>query len=268
MNTTNLTELLKSASLTEMLADVIATIKAKPTDTDTRELLFKLYCIDGSWQKALLQLETLTQLLPEFTKQAELYKNLILSEKMRDEVLAGKRSPGTLGNDLPEWVALLQQANQLHHDGDHQQSEALREQALQQAPESIGESAATGCFAWIADSDGRMGPVCEFISAGGYRWIPFAEIQSLTVSKPKNITDLIWAPAQVKVKDKVWYGYIPARYPLTPETDNETKLGLKTEWHQPTDSLYIGAGRKMFITDQGEHALFDIEEIVFEIDCI
>lgn len=57
MNTTNLTELLKSASLTEMLADVIATIKAKPTDTDTRELLFKLYCIDGSWQKPYCSLK-------------------------------------------------------------------------------------------------------------------------------------------------------------------------------------------------------------------
>jgi type VI secretion system protein ImpE len=264
MNTVNLSELLKSASLTEMLADVIATIKAKPTDTDARELLFKLYCIDGAWQKALLQLETLTQLLPEFTKQAELYKNLVLSEKMRDEVLAGKRSPGTLGNDLPDWVALLQQANQFQHDGDQQQGDALREQALLQAQESSGESPLMGHFTWIADSDGRIGPVCEFISAGGYRWVPFADIQSLSVSKPKNITDLIWALAQVKVNDKVWYGYVPARYPLTPEADNETKLGLKTEWHQPTDSLYIGAGRKMFITDQGEYTLFDNEEIVFE----
>lgn len=264
MNATNLNDLLKSASLTEMLTTVIATIKSKPTDTDARELLFKLYCIDGSWQKALLQLETLTQLLPEFTKQAELYKNLVLSEKMREEVLSGKRSPGTLGNDLPEWVALLQQANQHQHDGEHQQSEALRELALLQAPESTGGSESTGRFSWIADSDGRIGPVCEFISAGGYRWIPFADIQTLTVSKPKNITDLMWVPAQVKVNDKVWYGYIPARYPLTAEADNETKLGLKTEWHQLTDSLYIGAGRKMFITDEGEHALFDIEEITFE----
>ncbi|CNH98937.1 type VI secretion system accessory protein TagJ [Yersinia pekkanenii] len=264
MNTTNLTELLKSSSLTEIQSEVIAKLKAKPTDTDARELLFKLYCLGGLWQKALLQLETLTQIAPDMTKQAELYKNLVLSERLREEVLAGKRGPGTLGNALPEWVALMQQANQCLHQGDYPQSEEFRQQALSQAPESAGESSSATSFSWIADSDGRIGPVCEFISAGGYRWVPFADVQLMKVSKPTNITDLVWAPAQLTVNNKVWYGYIPARYPLGTDADNDTKLGLKTEWDQPADSLYIGSGRKMFITDQTEYALFDVEEFRFD----
>ncbi len=93
MNTTNLNELLKSSSLAEIQSDVIATLKAKPADTNARELLFKLYCLAGSWQKALLQIETLTKFAPDMTKQAELYKNLVLSETLREEVLAGKRDP-------------------------------------------------------------------------------------------------------------------------------------------------------------------------------
>ncbi|CNH06697.1 protein of avirulence locus ImpE [Yersinia aldovae] len=266
MNTTNLNELLKSRSLAEIQADVIAKLKVKPTDTDARELLFKLYCLGGLWQKALLQLETLTKLAPDMTKRAELYKNLVLSEKLREEVLAGKREPGTLGNPLPEWVAVMLQANQQWHAGNYLKSEELRQQALSQAPESAGEDSSATPFAWIADSDGRIGPVCEFISAGGYRWVPFADVQLMTVAKPQNITDLVWAPAQLTVNDKIWYGYLPARYPLAADADNDTKLGLKTEWDQPADSLYIGSGRKMFITDQNEYALFDIEEFRFDVE--
>ncbi|MGE4802912.1 type VI secretion system accessory protein TagJ [Yersinia hibernica] len=263
MNTTTLGELLKSSSLAAIQADVISKLKTKPTDTDTRELLFKLYCLDGLWQKALLQLDTLIKLAPDMTKQAELYKNLVLSEKLREEVLAGKRAPGTLSHALPEWVELMQQANQCLHDGDNVKSEELRQMALLQAPESIGESGSVESFSWMTDSDGRIGPVCEFISAGGYRWVPFAEVQLMTVSKPKNILDLVWAPAQLTVNDKVWFGYVPARYPLTADADNNTRLGLKTEWEQLTDTLYIASGRKMFITDQNEYALFDIEEFRF-----
>ena len=266
MNTTNLNELLKSSSLAEIQSDVIATLKSKPADTNARELLFKLYCLAGLWQKALLQLETLTKFAPDMTKQAELYKNLVLSETLREDVLAGKRDRGTLGNPLPEWAVLMQQANQHLHEGDYSQSEELREQALSQAPESAGENSSATPFSWIADSDSRIGPVCEFISAGGYRWVPFADVQLMTISKPKNITDLVWAPAQLTVNNKVWYGYIPARYPLSLDADNDTKLGLKTEWSQPADSLYIGSGRKMFITDQNEYALFDIEEFRFDVE--
>lgn len=264
MNTTNLNELLKSSSLSEIQAETISTLKTKPTDIDARELLFKLYCLGGLWQKALFQLETLVKVAPDMAKRAELYKNLVLGEMLREAVLAGKRAPGTLGNTLPEWVTLMQQANQLLHEGDYQKSEDLREQALSQAPVSAGESSSAARFSWIADSDGRIGPVCEFISSGGYRWVPFADVQLLTVSKPKNITDLIWAPAQLTISDKIWYGYVPARYPLAADADHDTQLGLKTEWSQPVDSLYIGSGRKMFITDQNEYALFDVEEFRFD----
>ncbi|AJJ12293.1 impE family protein [Yersinia rohdei] len=263
MNMTNLSELLKSSSLPEIQAEVIAKLKSKPTDIDARELLFKLYCLDGLWQKAQLQLETLVKLVPEMTKQAELYKNLVLSERLREEVLAGKRAPGSLNDSLPEWVALMQQANQRLHEGDCAQSEEIRQLALSQIPESIGETSSASSFSWIADSDGRIGPVCEFISAGGYRWVPFAEVQLMKVSKPKNIIDLVWAPAQLTVNDKVWFGYVPARYPLAVGANNDTKLGLKTEWEQLTETLYIGSGRKMFFTDQNEYALFDVEEFRF-----
>lgn len=264
MNATHLNELLKTHSLAEIQADVIATLKSKPTDTEARELLFKLYSLDGLWEKALSQLTTLVQFAPDMAKRADLYKNLILSEKLREEVLAGTRSPGTLGDDLPEWVGLMQQANQLLHQGEHQQSDAVREQAFSQAPEISGETSCGTRFAWIADSDGRVGPACEFISAGGYRWVPFADIQLMTVSKPKSITELIWAPAQVTVKDKIWYGYVPARYPLAADADSDTKLGRKTQWDQPSESIYIASGRKMFMTNQDEFALFDVEAFRFD----
>ncbi|MGY8619826.1 hypothetical protein [Pantoea agglomerans] len=42
-------------------------------------MLFKFYCVDGCWNKALLQLQTLGLLNDALQKQTDLYKNLVFS---------------------------------------------------------------------------------------------------------------------------------------------------------------------------------------------
>lgn len=260
---TTLTTLLKTASLSELLAGASASVKARPDDNGCRHALIGLYCLDGQWEKALMQLQTLALLDNAQQKQSELYKNLILSELIREEVLAGKRVPNLFTGPVPEWMTLLQQANKAQAEHATAHAETLRQQAFALAPESAGSGEITGEFGWIADSDGRIGPACEFISAGGYRQVPFSSLQLLNVRRPRTLFDLIWTPAHIKIDGQFHYGYVPARYPLTAEAAQHEKLGLRTEWRQVSATLTTGTGRKVVLTDSREFSLLEIVEIHF-----
>ncbi|AXF77591.1 ImpE family T6SS protein Cts1E [Erwinia tracheiphila] len=259
----SLAELLKSSSLGDILASALSRVKTNPEDIEQRKTLFKLYCIEGLWEKALMQLQTIELMDDHSQKDSELYKNLIFSELVRENVLAGERTAGLLDEASPEWMTLLQQANQAHAQKDEKLSEALRVQAFEIAPESAGGGEMTGAFSWIADGDGRIGPACEFISAGGYRQVPFSAIQTLNVPQPTRILDLIWAPAHINVNNEIYYGYVPARYPVSSEAEQNVKLGMITEWSQHSDIFSTGVGRKMLITDRGEFSLLEVTEIKF-----
>lgn len=245
----------------QTLAQAVAAVKAQPTRSDLRMQLCKYYCLHADWDRALRQLEIVAKTDPESRRQCELYKNLILSERLRSLVLAGEREAGNLGDALPEWCDLLSKANALCHAGQEEEGEQLRQSALEAASALAGYSDEMGHFAWIADGDDRLGPVCEFISAGGYRWVPLADIERLSVEQPAALTDLIWAPATLTVKGRHYKGYIPSRYPLTCDSDTRFLLGTLTEWQENPQGRFTGNGRKMWITSNGEYALFAAGEI-------
>ncbi|WP_236345982.1 type VI secretion system accessory protein TagJ [Enterobacter cancerogenus] len=261
---TTLTETLKTSSLNNLLEQVLSQVKASPDDLKAREVLFKLYCVDGAWDSALLQLQTLSLLDEEMKKQCELYKNLVFSEMQRTQVLSGERLAATLQGDMPQWMAKLHEANGQYCQGNMALSDITRSEAFELAPESRGKSDTLGEFTWIADSDGRLGPVCEFICAGGYRWLPFSEVQQLRISKPKDLIDLLWTQASVNVAGEEYFGFIPSRYPIMADDGQDYKLGSKTEWSMLSDLLILGHGRKVLITDSCEHSIMEVGEIVFE----
>lgn len=264
MDTTNpLYASFKTSSIEEVLANCLSQVKAKPEDISLRETLYKLYCIEGSWQKALMQLQTIEVIKPELLQQVEITKNLIFSELIREEVLRGERLPGLLNIELPEWMSLLQQANKLLAEGALTEQDALRNQAFSLVDVSAGDSEHTGSFSWMADSDGRIGPACEFIVAGGYRWVPFSDMKSVTIEKPKELIDLVWSKAQIQTHSETYYGYIPSRYPLSDNASQNAKLGLVTEWEDLSPACYRGSGRKVIITDAGEFSLLESGKITF-----
>lgn len=261
---TSLTQALKDASLAEILQQVLAQVKKHPQDLKAREALFKLYCLDCAWDKALLQLQTLTLLDDGMRKQAELYKNLVFSEMQRQQVLKGERQAGMLQGELPVWLETLHQSNGAFTRGDIALADTLRDSAFSLAPESAGSSDTLGAFSWIADSDSRLGPVFEFICAGSYRWVPFSDIERLSVASPSDLMDLLWLPTTVVSAGETWHGYTPARYPLDSADEMALKLGLKTEWNTVSELLSTGAGRKVLITDSSEQAIMEVGNIVFE----
>ncbi|MGE9551459.1 type VI secretion system accessory protein TagJ [Erwinia amylovora] len=261
----SLSALLLDSSLDEAMNDARVRVKYYPEDLQAHELLFKLYCLDFQWEKALSQLETMMLIDNEFRLQGKNFKALITGEIKRMEVLSGRCDPAVITDNIPEWIQLLHQGNKDYHAGDISASETAHNKAFSLARECGGEGRATGVFSWISDSDGRIGPVCEFISSAGYQWIPFSEIQSMRISKPENLTDLLWIKSSLVIDDQVYSGYQPSRYLPGKNMSQRVKLGHQTEWEEISPSFVIAKGRKMYITDAGEYSLFDIQDVTLNV---
>ncbi|SFN65365.1 type VI secretion system protein ImpE [Izhakiella capsodis] len=251
------------AEIDKMIAQSVDAVKTNPKDFENRLTLIKLYCLQSKWDNALHQLVTLQKIEPAVQQQCELYNNLIYSERMRESVLLGERAAGLVGNKQPVWINDLLKANALYAAGQFVEGERVRGQCIEAASAQPGYSSTIGEFEWLADGDDRLGPVCEFISAGAYRWVPVADIQSLLVNEPQGISDLIWAPAEIVIDGQTWKGYLPARYPLSITSEQSLKVGSKTEWQRQEGGRYIGLGRKMWITNLGEYSLFETGELTF-----
>lgn len=70
-------------------------------------------------------------------------------------------------------------------------------------------------FAWLADSDSRIGPVIEAMVDGRYLWVPVENIASIVIDEPADLRDVVWIPAHFKwLNGGESYGVLPSRYPF------------------------------------------------------
>jgi len=255
--------LLEKQTFGELKAQTIDNVRRHPSAVRERWLLFELLCVDGEWERALQQLQTWATLEPEGASRAHLYRGLIQSEIFRAQVFAGQRTPGEI-DPLPAWVNSLIEANVKLGEGHLAAADKLRHAAFDAAPATHGESAKTGAFKWLADSDSRLGPVCELAVAGGYRWVPFEAIKSLTLGPTTALTDLVWRSVIVGLRNAtVLRGYLPVRYPGSESGPPAIKLAHETMWRDVGETGVIALGQKTWSTDMGDFGLLDIGECHF-----
>ncbi|MGF6743313.1 type VI secretion system accessory protein TagJ [Paraburkholderia atlantica] len=265
-DTPTLGSLLDAQTYGELKEQTIDNVRKHPSNVRERWLLFELLCLDGEWSRALQQLQTWATLEPEGTSHAQMYRGLIRSEMFRAEVFAGQRTPGEI-EPLPEWVKTLLQANVKLGEGNLAAADELRGAALNAAPATRGESTQIGEFEWLTDSDSRLGPVCELTVAGGYRWVPFDSLKSLTLGPVTALTDLVWRSAVVGLTDAtVLRGYLPVRYPGSETGPTATRLSRETTWKDVGETGVIALGQKTWSTDKGDVGLLDIGECRFNHD--
>lgn len=269
--------------LSDTLLRAEAGVRAKPQDAGARWLLFELLCVLGHWDRALKQLQAWAALSKEFDSTAHVMRGLIRAEHQRNEVFAGTRVPATVTaddvTDVPAWMTGLADALRLAavKGGEAlEASDLAREAALAQAPETPGRSnLQPGSFAWITDTDTRLGPVCEVVLVGAYRWLPFADIASITKAAPTSLLDLVWSQVDIVLKGAEGAGaglkgYMPMRYPVQADPAQPSRDALlmarETVWHDVGRTGVHARGQKMWMTDAGDMALLDLRDCDFGRD--
>jgi type VI secretion system protein ImpE len=250
------------------LAQAEASIRSNPAAAELRWSLFQLLCVMGQWARALQQLQVFAQLSPMQARPAQAYRDLIRAERWRAKVVAGLERPGFVF-EAPSWVDGLINALRLAASGEAVAADLAREAALDGAP-LVACDTAQASFEWISDSDSRFGPVCEIVTAGHYRWLPFSDITALQVERPSTLSDLVWAPCTLTLTDGSGLrGFMPARYPGTENAQGNSSerdallLGRTTTWHETGRTGVIALGQKTLTTSAGDMSLFELVNCKF-----
>jgi type VI secretion system protein ImpE len=258
------TDLLREGQVDQALAQLQAEVRKNPSDSKHRVLLFQLLAVLGQWERAGNQLKLAGELDAKALPMVQTYRTALDCEVFRASVFAGTKTPLVFGAPA-DWMARLLEALRLDALGNHAQAEALRLQALEQVP-SFGGEIDGDAFAWIADADSRIGPVCEAIVNGKYYWIPFGRLQTIAIEPPEDLRDFVWMPARLTFANGgESVALIPTRYPGSERhADGAVRLARRTEWTQAAENTYAGSGQRMLATDQAEYALMDVRRIQIE----
>ena len=257
-------QLLSQGRPADALARVQADVRADPASPKHRVFLFQLLCLTGQWERAMTQLNVLADIDPDATLLVRAGAAAIQCEVFRAGVFRGERDPVVFGEPA-EWVGWLVHANRQLAAGKTDAADALRAKALDAAP-AVSGSINDQPFAWLADADGRLGPLLEAIIDGRYFWVPFNQIRAMTVEPPTDLRDLVWAPARF-----VWanggeaVGLIPTRYVGSESpADPAVCMARKTVW-STQGSAQVGHGQRLFATDQDDYPLLETRSIRFDL---
>jgi type VI secretion system protein ImpE len=305
MNTTSaplsllLSQLNPEHNLQDALTRLESEVRSFPNSASHRWALAELLCVLGHWERALKQLQVGAKLVDSkdahWQAKAQLLRGLVRAEAQRTEVFAGQLLPVPVV-DRPAWMEELARAISLNEKGEHDQADLLRSAALEVAPTRAGvccwqddsaprasaaavvaaqpEQLTEQAFEWVGDSDTRLGPVCEFIVAGGYRWLAYADIASLEVARPASLLDLVWLPATLRLRSteagpRQLRGFIPARYSGTENIAAEIgssqrdalMLSHLTRWQDVGETGVFALGQKTLMTSAGDIPLMAMRSL-------
>ncbi|MFO1078557.1 MAG: type VI secretion system accessory protein TagJ [Planctomycetota bacterium] len=262
----------REGNLDAALKELQDLVRKEPAAAKHRVFLFQLLAVLGQWDRARTQLAVVRDLDARAIPMVQTYREALRCEVLRREVFAGKRSPLLFGEPA-QWIAGVVQALMLSAQDRVEEAQAMRQQALAEAPEEPGtleialppggdQATRKDAFAWLADADSRLGPLLEAVINGKYYWVPWSAIATVTIEPPTDLRDLVWLPAQFRWRnggDAV--GLLPARYPGSADGEPALRLGRRTEWVDAGHGEFRGLGQKCLASDVGDYGLFDVRRI-------
>ena len=90
----------------------------------------------------------------------------------------------------------------------------------------------------------------------------------MAIEPPEDLRDLVWVPAQFSwANGGKSIALLPVRYPGTQRSSNDDlRLGRRTEWEEKGEGSYFGLGQRMLATDTADYPLLDVRELAFEVE--
>jgi len=258
-------ELFESGKLRGAIDAQIAKVKSQPTNNPARFFLFELFLFSGELDRARKQLEVLRYDDPQHLAAIEQYRHAMDAELKRRAVFAGTEQPKGL-TDGPAHVMQRFEALPFLARGEHAEAKRRFDEANAAVPALTGTLNGLP-FEGLYDADERFGTVLEVFGSGGvYSWVPFENIESITMNAPAAPRDIILRPASLVLKDGIEGDVLlPGLYPGTWQSaDEELQLGLATDWHGDGGEVTRGVGIRQLIAGSASRPLSKIFQIRFE----
>ena len=228
-------QLFKAGKLSEAISALTSHLRDNPADQKNRTFLFELLCFNGEYDRAEKQLNILEE---EGSKDSFLgtilYKAALHAERLRNEMFEKKTYPKHVVNG-----------------GSTNVSGKLN-----------GKE-----FKTLSDADPRIGDKLELFAGGDYLWISFHDVAMIRLEAPKNLRDLLWAPAKLltgptfRSRD-LGEIMLPAVSPLSWQADEEeVRLGRVAEWFEDESGEIAPYGFKNLLVDGEEFPLLEVREL-------
>lgn len=256
-------QLIRDGNLRAAFTALQDVVRKDASNAGERVFLFQLLAVMGQWNRALNQLNVAAELDAGTLPMAQTYREAIQSEALRADIFSGKRAPLIFGEPQP-WLAQLLEALK-HGSSDPVSAATIRAQALDAAPASSGTINGEP-FAWLADTDQRLGPTIEAVVNGRYFWIPLCRISRIEIEAPADLRDMVWTAASFTwTNGAQTVGLIPTRYAGTVESgDDALLLARRTEWIADGAQAGQVLGQRMLATDRRDYALLDVRCVMID----
>jgi type VI secretion system protein ImpE len=258
-----ITDLIKDGQLSDARSRLIEQVKASPTNTSARTLLFQVLILGGEWDKAKTHLDAIAVQEKEPNPGFLHYKNMIIAEQQRSKVASLEELPSFLPK-TPHYFQTYYQA--LGKIRENKASEAVEIfSTLQSQIPEISGTINGNDFTGLRDTDSTLAYFLEIFVHDRYVWVPLEELRELVITPPESLFDLIWVPASLTT----WEGltmncFAPVLYPdSATHNDTNIKMGKLTEWSSLGSSLARGIGQHVFEAGEEDISLLEIREAHF-----
>jgi len=236
----------QSGRLGDAIQSQTAEVKAHPTDVDRRYLLFAFLSFAGELERADRQLDALGAQDAQLEIGSRVYRNLLASEMCRRRVFESGDDP-MIPKNAPRHVMLRHEALAASRGGDGALARKKLDEAAEASPALAG-SAEERAFSSVRDSDDLLASVLEVFAGGRYLWLPFENIRTLTVAKPRHVLYLLWAGAEMEeYEGERATVHSPALYFGSNASANDAiRLGRATDWNDDHGSAR-GQGQRILL---------------------
>jgi type VI secretion system protein ImpE len=254
------TELYRSGKLAEAVEAQIHEVKAAPADQGKRLFLFELLAFSGNWDRARRQIDAVQYGDADLDMATQAYRFLVDAEQARRRVLTEGLTPQFLA-EPPEHVRLRLEGARNIAAGQHTEAARLLSLADEQAPPIRGrlnDKPIEG----LRDCDDLFGSVLEVLAQGNYFWVPFEQINSLTIKPPRFPRDLLWLPARLEASASSGDVFLPVLYPGSAEhADDDVRLGRRTDWSAADGGPVLGVGQRTFLVGEDPLNLLEVRSL-------
>jgi type VI secretion system protein ImpE len=253
-------ELFRQGLLDRAIEAMNSEVRQHPSDADRRSYLCDLLCLSGSFDRADVQLEAISKLVPGAMAGIALRRQLVRAETWRQQCFADGRVPEFL--ELPgERLGLHLRALAHLRAGEAATAATLLNDAEGLRP-AIRGTCNGKTIEDFRDVDDTIGGVLELLtSTGKYYWVPLERVRRLELRPIERPRDLRWRRAGVEI-DGGPDGevYLPAIYAPAPESE-EARLGRTTTWSD--DEPIRGSGLRVFLAGEEAVTLHELQTLEF-----
>jgi type VI secretion system protein ImpE len=257
----NASELYRAGRLAEAIDAQIQAVKADPADQAKRVFLFELVVFAGDLERARRQIDAVHYEEPDLMAAVGLYRSLVDAEMSRRRLFTDGLPPRFLA-DPPQHVMLRLEAVNFVRGNRLTEAAACLEQASEVTP-AVSGVLNEKPFHALRDCDDLFAGVLEVLSQGNYYWLPFEQVDVLTMNAPATPRDLIWPPAHLGIKGGPEGDvFLPALYIGSHESpDDQLKLGRLTDWKANPGAPVVGVGLRTLLADDNPVTLLEWRQL-------